>query len=154
MSPPPVTKRSRRVPAAECLRYSFEPVSRTTVRRQYARWRQQHGIAQRCDSELCVFHSQPLLWLGQALPVILDHINGNSYDNRPKNLRYLCPNCDSQLATRGGLNRGRVAARSEGGYVLASRDGRKHHHLIADTGTYKLTGHAPTVVVSGGSSKT
>ena len=45
----------------------------------------------------------------EQLPLILDHANGVRHDNRPDNLRYLCPNCDSlQTVTRGGANRGRV----------------------------------------------
>jgi hypothetical protein len=63
------------------------------------------------------------LWNGKSLPLILDHIEGNRYDNLPASLRYLCPNCDSQLPTRGGANRGRVKGVSENGYILRNRDG-------------------------------
>jgi len=62
-------------------------------------------------------------------------------------LRYLCPNCDSQLSTRGGRNRGRVVEAGDGRYVLGTRDGRRHFHMIAETGHFKFTGHAPTITV-------
>lgn len=38
-------------------------------------------------------------WLGKPMPLILDHINGINNDNRLKNLRFVCSNCDSQLDT-------------------------------------------------------
>ena len=38
-------------------------------------------------------------WNGKPLSLILDHINGVNNDHRITNLRFVCPNCDSQLPT-------------------------------------------------------
>lgn len=38
-------------------------------------------------------------WNGKELTLRLDHINGNNKDDRLENLRWVCPNCDSQLET-------------------------------------------------------
>lgn len=38
------------------------------------------------------------------IPLELDHINGDSHDNRLENLRILCPNCHSLKSTHRGLN--------------------------------------------------
>lgn len=38
------------------------------------------------------------------LAMILDHINGQNHDNRIENLRWVCPNCNSQLSTTGPRN--------------------------------------------------
>lgn len=45
------------------------------------------------------------MWKGKKLVLRLDHINGIRNDNRLKNLRFLCPNCDSQTSTFCGRNR-------------------------------------------------
>ena len=39
------------------------------------------------------------------LPLELDHISGDSHDNRFENLRILCPNCHSLKPTHRGRNR-------------------------------------------------
>jgi len=48
-------------------------------------------------------------WAGKSLdgriPVELDHINGDRYDNRLENLRILCPNCHSLQPTHRGRNK-------------------------------------------------
>lgn len=50
-------------------------------------------------------------WAEQAedgrIPIELDHINGDRYDNRLENLRILCPNCHSLQSTHRGKNQKR-----------------------------------------------
>ena len=43
-------------------------------------------------------------WNEKPISLILDHINGNNKDNRLENLRWVCPNCNSQLDTTGARN--------------------------------------------------
>ncbi len=38
-------------------------------------------------------------WLGNKIPLELDHIDGNRTNHRLENLRILCPNCHSQTST-------------------------------------------------------
>lgn len=44
------------------------------------------------------------IWMGEPIPLELDHINGNSQDNRLENLRILCPTCHAQTPTYRGKN--------------------------------------------------
>jgi hypothetical protein len=139
---------------AELLRY--QPGKRrngTAVRAAYLRWRseQSPALPERCDSPVCKYYSEPFLWNGKPLKLILDHENGVNTDNAPKNLRLLCPNCDSQNSeTRGGANKGRVI-KSSGGFSVA-RTGSKlrDYTLRAETGTYELGGSTVNLVASNG----
>lgn len=45
-------------------------------------------------------------WQGQPMPLVLDHISGNPYDNTLQNLRVICHNCNAQTPTFAGRNKG------------------------------------------------
>lgn len=45
-------------------------------------------------------------WLGQPLPLEVDHTSGDASDNRPANLRLVCPNCHSITPSWKGRNKG------------------------------------------------
>ena len=55
-----------------------------------------------CKCELCSIGDT---WNGLPLILQLDHIDGNSDNNFPSNLRLLCPNCHSQTDTFAGKKR-------------------------------------------------
>ena len=58
-------------------------------------------------TNLCAVCGREPEWQGKKLVLVLDHINGIHTDHRLKNLRLVCPNCDSQLPTFCGRNKGR-----------------------------------------------
>ena len=59
------------------------------------------------------------VWNGRPLTLHVDHIDGRFCDNRPANLRFMCPNCHSQTATYAGRNR----RAGEGPLVHVDTDG-------------------------------
>lgn len=138
----------RRLTSQEVLQFNMKQRHRSTVRRFYYEWRRDNGLPTRCDKEDCQFYNQKLKWNGSPLLPILDHINGNSRDNRPENLRLLCPNCDSQLPTRGGKNIGRIQNLSERGFAVVHRDGRQDA-LVSLQGV-GASGQVGNVGVNGG----
>jgi hypothetical protein len=56
----------------------------------------------------CERCGQDELWLGRRMSLILDHVNGDAYDNRLDNLQIVCPNCAATLDTHCGRNLDRV----------------------------------------------
>lgn len=46
-------------------------------------------------------------WLGKPITLHVDHIDGNPGDDRPSNVRLICPNCHSQTEFLGAANKGR-----------------------------------------------
>lgn len=72
-----------------------ESVSATTQRRILRKIKEH-----RC--EIC----NNSTWMNKPIPLILDHIDGNSYNNLMENLRFVCGNCDSQLPTYKNKNKG------------------------------------------------
>ena len=129
----------------EVLSFNIEPRNRATVRRYYYEWRRQHGLSERCDNPKCHFHVEPLVWNSTPLSVILDHENGNSLDNRPDNLRLLCPNCDAQLETRGGGNKGRIQNLGKTGFEVAHKSGRRDALIAPEGLEAKVNPETPAV---------
>lgn len=52
----------------------------------------------------CVHCGNTGEWMGKPLTLTLDHANGDPTDNRLENLRFVCPNCDTQQDTYGYKN--------------------------------------------------
>lgn len=46
----------------------------------------------------------------KKVPIVADHIDGNYKNNRPENIRLICPNCDSLQPTYKALNIGKGRA--------------------------------------------
>lgn len=86
-------------PLAELLvkgrRYSSNVLKRRLIR---------EGVKEpQCEG--CLLYE----WCGEPVPLELDHIYGDRADNRPENLRLLCPNCHALTPTYRGRNIGRAA---------------------------------------------
>ena len=56
--------------------------------------------------EHCVECGQESTWNNKPLVLQLDHIDGDSDNNYPKNLRLLCPNCHTQTESFGSKGKG------------------------------------------------
>jgi hypothetical protein len=142
-----MTKRFANSQPEDVLVYSDGKRRGQIVRRAFVQWRlkQDPPVTERCDNEVCCFHSATLEWNGKPLKLILDHKNGVNTDNRHSNLRFLCPNCDAQNSeTKGGANKHRVT-KSVGGFAIKSKSGLRAYTLPADAGRYTLHGSDVTL---------
>ncbi len=130
-----------KLPQKEVLCYRKGRRDSKTVRRHYIAWRESQNppLPMRCDNKKCKYYSESLVWNGKELKMVLDHKNGVNGDNRPENLRFLCPNCNAQLSTHGGGNKGRVN-QSEGGFSTKQADGKYNYTLPAEPGDFSLKG--------------
>lgn len=52
-------------------------------------------------------------WMDQDVPVVMDHINGNSDDHSINNCRLVCRNCDGLLDTFCYRNKGATGTRNK-----------------------------------------
>ncbi len=52
-------------------------------------------------------------WMGKPINLELDHIDGNSDNNQPDNLRLICPNCHALTVTYKGANAGKNSTRQQ-----------------------------------------
>lgn len=65
------------------------------------------------ENPVCVECGQSDTWNGKNLTLHIDHINGDSDDNRLDNVRLLCPNCHSQTENFGIKNKGARSKRNK-----------------------------------------
>lgn len=70
----------------------------TRVMVRYKNLRREQGTF-KCD--LCGI----VEWYGKTMSLIMDHIDGQFWNNELDNLRLVCPNCASLLPTHGGRNK-------------------------------------------------
>ena len=56
------------------------------------------------DPDTCEICGLTNEWNGGKLVMILDHKDGNNQNHALENLRFICPNCNSQLPTTGSRN--------------------------------------------------
>ena len=70
----------------------------STVRKMVLKW-------DLISHKVCAICGRKPKWNGMPLTFVLDHINGKHSDHNLNNLRFICPNCNSQTPTFSGRNR-------------------------------------------------
>ncbi len=76
----------------------------------------------KCES--CGFNT----WLGEPIPLELDHIDGDKFNNIFENLRLLCPNCHSQTPSYRGKNKNKQSKYDYSQKEYLTYVGKKYLH--------------------------
>jgi hypothetical protein len=84
---------------------------------------------------VCAECGQPPEWNGKPLVLQVDHVNGDPADNRPENLRFLCPNCHTQTETFAGRNCRPSMGNGVTGNTPGSGSGDGHVHPGSNPGS-------------------
>ncbi|MGW1778536.1 HNH endonuclease signature motif containing protein [Streptomyces sp. NPDC002143] len=93
----------RRRTAGEILVENTSAHARRIPSSRLKRAMRELGVVEHCA--LCGIEG---VWLGEPLPLEVDHIDGNWRNNRVENLRLLCPNCHSTTDSYRGRGKGRA----------------------------------------------
>lgn len=122
---------SNRIPDKDVFKRNGHPLNNDRISKRLL----ERGWEYNCT--LCGINS----WKGHSLTLHLDHINGDSSDNRENNLRFLCPNCHQQTDTWG--NKARVAKLEDAGCLELPGE------IRAGSSPAPGTIHRPDLVVIG-----
>ena len=108
--------------------------SQGTIKRKFLQYLKNNRIEQKCCFEDCPTHTMGNSWRGKSLHLIMDHINGNNWDNRLENLRLICPNCNAQLKTHGGKNKKEIEEIFDNGYRTVRKGIQERLHISSGGG--------------------
>ncbi|GKQ37741.1 HNH endonuclease signature motif containing protein [Streptomyces sp. A012304] len=97
----------RRRTAEEILVENTSAHARRVPGSRLKRALRESGVDERCA--LCGIDG---VWLGEPLPLEVDHIDGDWRNNRIENLRLLCPNCHSTTDSYRGRAKARARERA------------------------------------------
>lgn len=97
----PLNERHKRFCDIDCFcEFQFQTVTRKRVESGLV-WVNStlHKYLCKVVGNVCNICNIGPVWNGKVLRLQVDHIDGNSDNNFPNNLRLLCPNCHSQTDT-------------------------------------------------------
>lgn len=101
-----IRRRNKLFCSRQCdVSYKIDKVNKKIESGEYVYSRTIRSYLLRTRSNKCqICHNET--WMDKPIPVIMDHIDGNSDNNSLDNLRLVCPNCDAQLPTYKSKNKG------------------------------------------------